>query len=78
MSTTEMTIGEHDVVTLRTPVEDFPAGTRGAVVSMFPTHRWVEVADDSDEWGFRIISVPTEQLELVWKSPTSDTAISAD
>jgi hypothetical protein len=78
MSATEMTVGEHDVVTLRTPVENFPAGTRGAVVSMFPTHRWVEVVDDSDEWGFRIISVPTEQLTLVWKCPTGNSAFSAD
>jgi hypothetical protein len=69
MSITETVIGEHDVVILRIPVEAFPAGTRGAVVSMFPSHMWVEVVDKSDDWGFSIISVPTEELELVWKSP---------
>lgn len=74
MSITESVIGEHDVVTLRNPVEGFPAGTRGAVVSMFPTRMWVEVADESDDWGFRIIFVPTDQLELVWKSVHTDTA----
>ena len=67
MSVTKTDIGEHDVVALRSPVEGFPAGTKGAVISMFPTHRWVEVADESDDWGFRTISVPTDQLELVWK-----------
>jgi hypothetical protein len=69
MSVTRTDIGEHDVVALRNPVEGFPAGTEGAVISMFPTHRWVEVEDESDDWGCRTISVPTEQLELVWKCP---------
>jgi hypothetical protein len=69
MSTTQTYIGEHDVVTFRNVVEGWPAGTRGAVISVFPTHRWVEVVDESDDWGFAIVSVPTEELELVWKSP---------
>jgi hypothetical protein len=72
MSITESVIGEHDVVTLRNPVEGVPAGTNGAVISTFPTRMWVEVADESDEWGFRIIFVPTDQLELVWKSDQGD------
>jgi hypothetical protein len=69
MSTTATSIGEHDLVTLRNPVGGWPAGTRGAVVSVFPMHRWVEVVDESDDWGFTIISVPTDQLEVAWKSP---------
>jgi hypothetical protein len=30
---------------------------------------WAEVVDESSEWGYDIISVPTDELELVWKSP---------
>jgi hypothetical protein len=69
MSIAKTVIEEHDVVTLRNPVEGCPAGTRGAIVSMSPGEMWVEVADESDDWGYRIIYVPTDQLELVWKSP---------
>jgi len=29
----------------------------------------VEVEDEADDWGYRIIFVPTDQLKLVWKSP---------
>jgi hypothetical protein len=71
MSATQTIIGEHDVVTLRTPVDRWPSGTRGAVVSVFPSHMWVEIIDETDEWGFAIVSVPTEKLELVWKCPTA-------
>jgi len=69
MSITESVIEEHDVVILRRPVEGIPAGTKGAVVSMSPTRMWVEVEDEADDWGYRIIFVPTDQLKLVWKSP---------
>lgn len=78
MSTTDTSIDEYDVVILRNPVGAWPAGTKGAVISVFPTHRWVEVADESDEWGFAIVSVRTEDLELVWKSPHPDSEIAAE
>ncbi|MGH2938501.1 MAG: hypothetical protein ACRDPE_10315 [Solirubrobacterales bacterium] len=70
MSTTETFIGEHDVVTLRKPVEGWPVGTRGTVVSMFPSHRWVEIVHDDGE-DFDIVSVRPQELELVWKCPWS-------
>jgi predicted SPOUT superfamily RNA methylase MTH1 len=69
MSIAKTVIGEHDVVTLRNPVEGFPAGTRGAVIVMSPKEIWVEVVDESDDWGYRTIFVPPDQLEVVWKSP---------
>lgn len=69
MSITESVIEEHDVVVLRSSVEGFPVGTRGAVVLMSPMRMGVEVVDESDDWGYRIIDVPAHQLELVWKSP---------
>jgi hypothetical protein len=52
MSATKTVIGELDVVALRNTVDDFPAGTSGTVVSMFPSCMWVEVVDESDESGF--------------------------
>jgi hypothetical protein len=78
MNTTKTVIGEHDVVVLRNPVRGFPAGTRGAVVSMFPSHRWVEVVDESNDWEYGVISVPTDELELVWKNPRTTPEIAAD
>jgi hypothetical protein len=68
MSTTQTVIGEHDVVTLRNSVDGWPAGTEGTVVSVFPTHRWVEVGDGQGE-SLDIVSLPPDQLELIWKSP---------
>lgn len=78
MNTTEAVIGEHDIVILRNPAEGWPAGTRGTVISMFPTHRWVEVADESNDWGYTTVSVPVEDLELVWKSPHPSRGIQLD
>lgn len=71
MSTTETSIGEHDVVTLRNPVDGWPAGTKGAVISVFSTHRWVEVADEEGKC-FDLVWAPTVELELVQKSPCAD------
>lgn len=68
MITTQTSIDEHDVVTLRKPVDGWPAGTRGTVIEMFPSHRWVEIVHENGE-DFDIVSVRPEELELVWKSP---------
>ena len=68
MTTTETVIGELDVVTLRNPVDGWPAGTRGVVVSVFPTNMWVEVADEQGE-EFDLVWVPPDELELVRKCP---------
>jgi hypothetical protein len=77
MSTTRTDIGEHDVVLLRNPVGGWPAGTRGAVVSMFPSHRWVEIVHEDGE-DFDIVSVRPEELELVRKNTRRDPEADAD
>jgi hypothetical protein len=66
MSTTQTVIGEYDEVRLRAPYDGWPAGTRGIVVAVFPTHRWVEVADERGERD--LVWAPTDGLELVRKT----------
>ena len=73
MSTTRTMIGEHDVVALRKPVDGWPAGTEGTVISVFPTHRWVEVGEGQDD-GLDIVSARPEELQLIWKCPPSSSA----
>lgn len=77
MSITQTFIGEYDVVALRNSVDGWPAGTEGTVVSMFPTHRWVEIVHDDGE-DFDIVSVRPEDLKLVWKSPHSSRDVGVD
>lgn len=74
MITTQTFIGELDVVALRNTVDGWPAGTRGTVVEMFPSHRWVEIVHEDGE-DFDIVSVRPEDLKLVWKSPHSSRAV---
>ena len=68
MSATHTRIGEIDVVTLRDAADGWPAGTRGTVVADLGSHMWVEI---SNEFGEELdtVSVPPDQLRLVWKSP---------
>jgi hypothetical protein len=73
MSTTKTAIGEHDVVALREPVDDWPAGTEGTVISVFRTHRWVEVGEGQND-GLDIVSARPEELRLIWKCPPSSMA----
>lgn len=76
MSTTPMIIGEHDVVALRNSVEGWPAGTKGAVVAIFPSDMWVEVVNESGDI-FDLVFVPPEQLDLVrkWSTSTPEEAV---
>lgn len=46
MATVTHAISQHDVVILRKPVGSCPAGTSGAVVSVYDDSVLVEVADD--------------------------------
>lgn len=77
MTTTKTAIGEHDMVTLRRSVDGWPGGTKGTVISVFPTHRWVEVGDGQGE-SLDIVSARPEELRLVWKAPDPDRAADVD
>jgi hypothetical protein len=77
MSTTQTIIDEHDVVTLSNPVDGWPAGTKGTVVSMFPSHRWVEIVHEDGE-DFDIVSVRPEELQLFWKRPRPNPEANVD
>ncbi|MGH2903687.1 MAG: DUF4926 domain-containing protein [Solirubrobacteraceae bacterium] len=75
-------IAEYDVVALRKAIDKnevltqppgpdrgvgkWPAGTIGAVVSDYGTHKLVEIADDEGV-ALDFITVPVEQLRLVTK-----------
>jgi hypothetical protein len=54
-------ICEHDVVALREAVGSWPAGTRGAVVSVYDDALLVEIVG-SDGETLDTVQVPAEQL----------------
>jgi hypothetical protein len=63
-------ISEHDVVSLRGPVDKWPAGTFGTVMSDY--HRGmflVEIRDPTGEPLDNIIPVPADQLILQQRWP---------
>jgi hypothetical protein len=68
MSTTHLAIDELDVVALQNVADGWPAGTEGTVVSDLGSHMWVEIGNEHGEC-LDIVSVPPEQLQLIWKSP---------
>lgn len=61
--TSEQTIYENDVVALREPVGDWPAGTVGAAVSIYEGAAQVEVTDNRGR-TLELITVPNELLEV--------------
>jgi hypothetical protein len=63
-------ISEHDVVTLREPFDNRPAGTRGTVVSNYYRGMFlVEFSDPSREFLDNIVPVPADQLVLQQRWP---------
>jgi hypothetical protein len=68
MSTTDIRIGEVDVVALRNSVGTWAAGTTGTVVADLGSHLWVEISNELGE-ELDTVSVPPDQLRLVWKCP---------
>ena len=72
MSTVKHAIEEHDVVALRVPFGDWPAGTTGTVVSLYADAALVEVAEDDPPGSAldNLLPVPFEQLELGWSHRT--------
>jgi len=61
MATVKHAISEHDVVVLREPVGAWPAGTTGAVISLYDDSLLVEITDDDGKTA-DMIRVPAERL----------------
>ena len=72
MATVKHAIEEHDVVAMREPIDTWPAGTTGTVLSMYDDAALVEVSwDDPPESILDyLVTVPFEQLELRWSHRT--------
>lgn len=66
MSSVKPRILEHDVVSLDVPMEAFPAGTIGTVVSVYDDHNvLVEVSNSSGETVDELFHARTDQLTVV-------------
>lgn len=63
MATVKHAISEHDVVLLREPVGGWPAGTTGAVISVYDDTLLVEIAG-RDGKTLDTIQVPMARLDL--------------
>ena len=72
MATVKHAIEEHDVVALRDPIEAWPAGTTGTVVSLYDDAALVEVGEDDPPGSAldNLLPVPFAQLELRWSHRT--------
>jgi hypothetical protein len=66
MATVKQAIGEVDVVAFVQPVDKWPTGTSGTVVSDYGDHKEVEISNDRGE-ALDYVIVPVEQLQLVTK-----------
>lgn len=58
-------IAEHDVVALREPVDAWPAGTSGTVVSDYGATKLIEISDDSGA-TLDLIQAPLAKLDVTW------------
>lgn len=63
MATVKHAISEHDVVVLRKPVGAWPAGTTGAVVSVYDNTLLVEITDH-DGKTLDAIRIPATRLSV--------------
>jgi hypothetical protein len=71
MTRVEHEISEHDVVTLREPFDNRPAGTHGTVVSGYHLGMFLVEFDDPDrEFLDNIVPVPADQLLLQQRWPS--------
>ena len=67
MATVRHHIAEHDVVALREPVDAWPAGTSGTVVSDYGETKLIEISDDSGA-TLDLIQAPLATLDVTWRA----------
>jgi hypothetical protein len=57
----------HDVVALREPIDKWPAGTSGTVVSDYGETKLIEISDDSGT-TVDLIQAPLAKLDVTWRA----------
>jgi hypothetical protein len=67
MATVRHQIAEHDVVALREPVDAWPVGTSGTVVSDYGKTKLIEISDDSGA-TLDLIQAPLAMLDVTWRA----------
>lgn len=66
--TTRHDIAEHDVVSLRSKVGDWPAGTKGTAMSLYEDAVLVELSGlPMDEPLDNLVTWPVDKLEVIWR-----------
>lgn len=66
MSSDRRGIEEHDVVRFLEPIEKWPAGTKGTVISVHPDVMLVEMVGEADSCLDLMVYAPVELLEVTW------------
>lgn len=59
-------IEEHDVVRFLAPIERWPAGTKGTVISVHPDAMLVEMNGEADSCLDLMVYAPVALLEVTW------------
>ncbi len=68
MRTVKHAIQENDVVVLREPVGNWPAGTKGTAVSIYEDAALVEISENAPPGRtLDMFVVPADQLEVTWR-----------
>ena len=68
MRTVKHAIQENDVVVLREPVGNWPAGTKGTAVSIYEDAALVEVSENAPPGRtLDMFVVPADQLDVTWR-----------
>lgn len=66
MKSDRRVIEEHDVVRFLAPIERWPAGTKGTVISVHPDAMLVEMNGEADSCLDLMVYAPKELLEVTW------------
>ena len=59
-------IEEHDVVRFLAPIDRWPAGTKGTVISVHPDAMLVEMNGEADSCLDLMVYAPIDLLEVTW------------